>query len=138
MRKAPELIPLWLIAVYVLCLPVAGLGLWLVTFNRLDAKQGDAKSESSPRDGARGHHISNGWRRLVVWRATLTAASRLVVGICLILGAYHIAAYASPDAWFGLKVPRERWYILAAGVVLALLGTATADRLESRPTPTDP
>ncbi len=46
--------------------------------------------------------------------------TRYTVGLCLLIGGYHLLGYAVPDAWLPLKVPRERWYLVPTGIVLAL------------------
>lgn len=52
--------------------------------------------------------------------SAVTDPTRYTVGLCLLIGGYHLLGYALPDAWLPLKVPRERWYLVPAGIVLAL------------------
>ena len=70
-----------------------------------------------------------------VRRATL-----LTLGICTVVGGYHLAAWSVP-AWLPLHVPMHRWWMLALGLTLAVAGTLLAERLEHDAPgekPTDP
>lgn len=123
--------PLMLL-VYALCIPLAALGVWFVGHR-------PPMVEDSPdtTDDADSQEILNTpgdpslIDRLRTLRAQLSPPSRMVSGLCMVLLAYHAAAYVSPDHWFGLKVPLERWYILLGGISLALCGTLAIDRFES-------
>ncbi|GJM19044.1 MAG: hypothetical protein DHS20C14_12570 [Phycisphaeraceae bacterium] len=46
--------------------------------------------------------------------------TRYAIGISLLLGAYHLVAYALPDTWVPLKVPLDRFWILASALTLAV------------------
>lgn len=71
----------------------------------------------------------------------LSEPTRHVLGIAMILGGYHLLAYCSPDHWFPLKVPADRWYLVAGGIILALglsfatdaLGRVSQDGNEGSP-----
>lgn len=65
-------------------------------------------------------------------RDRFSEPTRLVIGLSLLLAGYHIAAWAAPDAWFGVKVPRERWWMLAAGLAIAIAGSLGIDRMEKK------
>lgn len=62
----------------------------------------------------------------------LTQQMRLVLGPCLMIGGYHLAAYGSPDAWFPLKVARELWWVVPAGIGVCVGATAWLDRIAAR------
>jgi len=114
-------VTLLLVLTYAAAIPLFALGFWLIIF-RADHSAPSDYPDTKPQAP---------WPRLVLWRRNSAAATRLVLGFTLILIAYHAAAYVSPDSWFGLKVPKDRWYILAAGIALALLGTAAAEKMEA-------
>ena len=48
------------------------------------------------------------------------------------IGGYHLAAYGSPDAWFPLKVARELWWVVPAGIGVCVGATAWLDRIAAR------
>jgi len=132
----------WMLLVYALCIPIAVLGVWFVgnrpSLNQETESEHDSvrdtdspPSQSQRWDGQSAHSGSSLLDRLKRYRSQLTPPSRMVTGLCMILVAYHAAAYISPDHWFGLKVPLERWYILLGGISLALCGTLAIDRLET-------
>lgn len=108
-----------LLLIYVFCVLLGAAGLWLVVYRR-----GTQAPEKL--------NVSQWLSGLIRWRANASSATRLVVGLCLLVGAYHLAAYAGPPEWFGLRVPRERWPLLAGAIGLALAGSLASDRLEAR------
>jgi hypothetical protein len=63
------------------------------------------------------------------WRDRLTEATRLTLGLCGLFVGYHLVSYVSPSTWLGLRVPPERWWLLAGGVALAILGTFGTDKV---------
>lgn len=65
-------------------------------------------------------------------RGRLSVPTRLTIGLAMLIGGYHIAAYGSPDAWFPIKVPREKWWVLAIGAVVVVGGSLGIDQLEKR------
>lgn len=60
----------------------------------------------------------------------LTPPTRMTLGLVLVVVGYHMAAWVLPASWAPLRVPPERWWIVAGGGVVALFGAALADRLE--------
>ena len=58
--------------------------------------------------------------------------TRTVLGLCAALLGYHLAAWAGPEVVFSYRVPPERWWILVGAIVVAVLGSLAADRMESR------
>lgn len=65
-------------------------------------------------------------------RERFSEPTRLVIGVSLLIAGYHLAAWGAPEAWFGVKVPRDRWWILAVGLPGAVLASVGIDRLEQR------
>ncbi len=51
------------------------------------------------------------------------------LGVCLLIGGYHVAAYGSPDPWFPLKVSRSLWWLVPSFMAFALGATYAVDRL---------
>jgi len=84
--------------------------------------------EDAPEDEQRGTQAGGPGHR----RFGLSEPTRLVFGLCLLVLGYHAAAYSLPSQWIVLHVPASRWWLLAAGVGLAVGGSLAADRLESR------
>lgn len=66
------------------------------------------------------------------WWGTLSTPTRRVVEVSLIVGGYHIAVYALPSHLPMLAVPRDLWWLVPAGIALALGGSLLADRLDRR------
>lgn len=131
----------WMLLVYALCIPLAILGFWFVghrpplnedPHDDHDLDNDANLSQSQKWDDQSTKSDSTWLDRLKTLRSQLTPPSRMVSGLCMILLAYHAAAYISPDHWFGLKVPLERWYILLGGIFLALGGTLAIDRFEDK------
>jgi hypothetical protein len=94
---------------------LAGLGLWLM------------RASAMPRNGATDEQA--------LPQRGMSFTSRAAIGLSLILAGYHLGAWCSPDDWFGMQVPRERWYLLVGGVLLAVgtsVGLDARDRRDSR------
>jgi hypothetical protein len=98
---------------------VLGIGLWFLWGPRLE------RGEASP-----ARSDANRWQRCKAWRDKRTEPTRLVLGLCGMLGGYHIAAYALPESWMPLRVPIERWWILALGIGLAIVASLRMDAWE--------
>lgn len=56
----------------------------------------------------------------------------LTVGLCLFVGAYHGAAYSLAPVIALAAVPLDRWWVVAAGIVVAMAGAIGAELLERR------
>lgn len=56
----------------------------------------------------------------------------LTLGLCLLASAYHAAAYSLLPAIVLTAVPRDRWWLLVAVMLVALASARMADKLESR------
>lgn len=54
----------------------------------------------------------------------------MVMGLALVLIAYHLAAWVSPAHWFPLQMPRERWWAVFLLAGLGIGGSLLAERLE--------
>lgn len=59
----------------------------------------------------------------------LSVSTLAVVGLALLVLGYHGVAYASPQSWNLLSVPRDRWYVLAGAVILAIGVSVFTDRV---------
>lgn len=97
---------------------LATAGLWLLFGKRIlgtAARPATSSEPGSPVDDA---------------PLRLSEPTRLVIALCLVVVGYHVAAYGSPAAWFPLKVPFQRWWVLALGVVVAISGAILSDRME--------
>jgi len=56
----------------------------------------------------------------------------LTLGVCLLIGSYHAAAYSLLPVYGLVSVPVERWWIVAAVIGLAVVGALAAEALERR------
>jgi len=101
-------------------------GLWMVWGGRATPGESPDASPGGP----------------AAWRDRLTEATRLTLGLCGLFVGYHLASYVSPPTWLGLRVPPERWWLLAGGVALAILGTLgtdwVVDRVQRPDSPAEP
>ncbi len=61
-------------------------------------------------------------------RAGLSVPTRMATALALLVIGYHIAAWSLPDSWTPMKVPLERWWVLAIGGVMMLSSSAVMDR----------
>lgn len=64
----------------------------------------------------------------VLWG--MSQASKTVVGLCLLIVGYHVAAYTAPASWDLLRVPLDRAWILALGLAAAVGVSLGTDGLE--------
>ena len=62
----------------------------------------------------------------------MSFASRAAVGLSLMFAGSHVAAWATPEDWIALKLPRERWYLLVGGIVTAVGVSLALDRAETK------
>jgi hypothetical protein len=53
----------------------------------------------------------------------------LTLSLCVLVLGYHIAAWTIPH-WLALHVPVHRWWMVVGGILLALGGSALAERAE--------
>lgn len=65
----------------------------------------------------------------------MSFATRAAVGLSLMIAGYHAAAWGTPDGWIALKVPLDRWYFVAGGIVVAVGASLAMDRVARRHTP---
>lgn len=61
-------------------------------------------------------------------RAGLSVPTRMALALALLVLGYHIAAWSLPDHWTPIKLPIERWWILAIGGVMMLSSSVVMDR----------
>lgn len=54
----------------------------------------------------------------------------LTLGVCLMVGGYHVAAYSLLPVVSLVSIPLDRWWVVAAACGLAVGGSVWADRLE--------
>ena len=64
--------------------------------------------------------------------ARISQATRTVVGLCLLIVGYHVAAYTAPASWDLLRVPVDRAWILGLVLAAAVGVSVGTDRLERR------
>jgi hypothetical protein len=62
----------------------------------------------------------------------LSVTTLAVAGLSLMVLGYHGAAYATPPSWNLLSVPRDQWYVLAGGAVLAVGVSVLTDKMSAR------
>lgn len=94
---------------------LVGTGLWVMRASAMP-RQGAEPAQALP---ARG----------------MSFASRAAVGLSLMFAGYHVAAWGTPEGWIALKVPRERWYLLVGGIVIAVGVSVGLDRMDREPGP---
>lgn len=63
-------------------------------------------------------------------RPRVSQASKTVLGLCLLIVGYHVAAYTAPASWDLLRVPLDRAWILGLGLAAAVGVSLGTDRLE--------
>lgn len=68
--------------------------------------------------------------RAAVPARAMSFATRAAVGLSLMLAGYHAAAWGTPEGWLALRVPPERWYLLAGGILAALAVNFALDQRE--------
>lgn len=117
---------MWLaITAYFFAAALAAAGVWLLIDRSPGVSRvGDDDHQDVPEEG------QSLPVRMAARRRSMSLTTRTVTGLCMVLVAYHGAAYVSPDSWFGLKVPVGRAWLLGIGVVAALVLSRVADRLE--------
>ena len=71
-------------------------------------------------------------QRLRVGEVRAGAPTALACGLSLLVGAYHAAAYALPDAWSPIAVPAERAWIVGLAIAAAVAGSLVSESLERR------
>ncbi len=54
----------------------------------------------------------------------------LTLGVCAFVGAYHAAAYSLGPVVALVAVPIDLWWVVAGGIVLAVVGSLVAERVE--------
>ncbi len=64
--------------------------------------------------------------------------TRYVLGISLLLLAYHLAAYGFPVNWVPLRVPVDRFWMLAVALAGACAVSIVVDILEGTEPPEEP
>lgn len=60
--------------------------------------------------------------------AGLSVPTRMATALALLVIGYHIAAWSLPDSWTPMKVPLERWWLLAIGGAMMLSSSVVMDR----------
>ena len=58
--------------------------------------------------------------------------TRYVLGLSLLLGAYHLVAYVLPASWTPLRVPGDRFWMLAIALTVACAVSIVVDIVEAR------
>lgn len=96
---------------------VAGFGLRLfLTATREMRRLAEGEPETPPRAAS----------------APVSPPTRMVLALCCLLVGYHLVAYAARGTWPGICIPRDRWYVLALGVVAAVGISRLTDTIEWR------
>lgn len=129
-------VPAWQVTLgYSMAIAVMGFGVWLLRAPL--PEEGEASGKAINRNDPNpepGGTIDSGGpiETLVRWRKGLTVPTRLVLGFVLLLVGYHIAAYSGPAHYLTFRVPRDRWWMLVSGVIIAVLGSMGVDWFERR------
>lgn len=105
---------------------VMGAGLWMLWGRRVFPED----RVTGPVDGEHEVAEEDPARRSI--RDRFAEPTRLAIGVALLLAGYHIAAWGAPETWFGVKVPKERWWMLVLGLAAAIGGSAWMDRMDRR------
>lgn len=61
--------------------------------------------------------------------------TRYVLGMALLLFAYHLVAYGLPASWVPLRVPEDRFWMLAVALTFGGAISIVVDILEDRDEP---
>ncbi len=97
-------------------------GLWMLWGGRVSE---ELANETKENNGA-----SPGFKaKARGWRDGLSNPTKTVIGASAVLMGYHVAAWLCPHWWFGLRIPESRWWMLTAGVAVAICGSLLNDRL---------
>jgi hypothetical protein len=75
-------------------------------------------------------HRAEGERVSVPRLGEVGSPTCLTVGLCCMVGGYHVAAYSLAPAFVLVSVPPERWWLVALAIGAAVVGSLLADRLE--------
>ncbi|MBX3402868.1 MAG: hypothetical protein KF699_05575 [Phycisphaeraceae bacterium] len=59
---------------------------------------------------------------------SLSLPTRMVIGVSMLVLGYHLAVWALPAGMTNVRVPRERWWVVALGVAAAIGGSCVLDR----------
>jgi hypothetical protein len=65
------------------------------------------------------------------WLRGASESTRLVVGVCALIGGYHLAIWALPPDSTPVQVPRRLWWVLIGALVMVVGGSFILDRVES-------
>lgn len=61
-------------------------------------------------------------------RAGLSVPTRMALALALLVLGYHVAAWSLPDSWTPMKVPLDRWWVLAIGGVMMVSSSVVMDQ----------
>jgi hypothetical protein len=104
---------------------VIGLGFRLILLARSRSRSQRLSPPANPESPAAEPKSQN-----LGWFVGLSAGTQMVMGLALVLIAYHLAAWVSPAHWFPLQMPRERWWAVFLLAGLGIGGSLLAERLE--------
>lgn len=60
--------------------------------------------------------------------AAISVPTRMATALVLLVAGYHLAAWSLPDSWTPMKIPPERWWLLAIGGAMMLSSSVVMDR----------
>ncbi|MCC6677898.1 MAG: hypothetical protein IT436_12200 [Phycisphaerales bacterium] len=107
-------------------------GLWMLWGRRVYAEDRGPGESGMEEVGAEEAGPAEGMQGGGSFRDRFSEPTRLVIGLSLLLVGYHLAAWGAPDGWFGVKVPRDRWWLLIGGLAIAVMASLALDRLEQK------
>ncbi|MBU6413955.1 MAG: hypothetical protein KGS45_10820 [Planctomycetes bacterium] len=113
------------IAGLVFAFGVIGLGFRLILLARSRSRSQPPASSDAPDPAS-----NETQARKLGWFAGLSAGTQMVMGLSLVLIAYHIAAWVSPLHWFPLQLPSDRWWVVFLLSGIGIGGSLLAERLE--------
>ncbi|MFG0306119.1 MAG: hypothetical protein ACF8Q5_07880 [Phycisphaerales bacterium JB040] len=70
------------------------------------------------------------WGRKAIGPGGLSEPTRLVLGLSLLVGGYHLVSYSLPGGTLPLRVPADRWWLLGLGIAVALGSSLALDAME--------
>lgn len=66
-------------------------------------------------------------------RFGLTTPTIITIGMCLLIGGYHLVAWALPPAWLPMRLDAAWWWTLPVGAAVLIAASLGIDRVTAGP-----